>query len=411
MERIGPSSSMHHNKTSKSSKLSSNLVPTKEARVFLNRLTDKVLRQHGSSAILSSSPAEQQPLKKRQRVNSLSDFEKRALKSADRINGTSKVTELFGDDSDEEPSLPMAETVIQKKPTYNYDALNYENDSDNEDDAGSSRPKSDSNAETLQVNKEKKSSETVDCREKFSKSEKRDKNSGKDNRKEKDKRKKESEKTSGKKAKSSREKDEKESNKSQIEKEKPSGNPVKYRIPKRTAASSTTVGLPPLLQDNLNQVMKINSSSVVEENVLTCNRELKTANENSLTCTNVNNPSPTSNDPDNVDLIVPSDSPKLCTNEARPILRITRDSSKGANSKSVYFAEKLASIRSISPRTKEAERQVEISSVPETYLKDVVYQELDYVPESSPRPPVTGIRPLYCLKKLKLLSSTFFVLY
>ncbi len=53
--------------------------------------------------------------------------------------------------------------------------------------------------------------------------------------------------------------------KHQKEKEMFSRNHIKSKVSKSTAASSTTIGLPPMIQDNLNQFLKTSSSSIVEE--------------------------------------------------------------------------------------------------------------------------------------------------
>ena len=149
----------------------------------------------------------------------------------------------------------------------------------------------------------------------------------------------------------------------------------------KTTSSSTTVGLPPLLQENLDQVMKGNASIPVKENLPTLTRESETANEKSLANGDAAN-NISSKDLDVAEPIASPNSSQMCNNDGRSILRITYDSSKVGGAKSVNFAENLTSVRSISP------------PISGTYIQTTVVNELGYEPKSSPRSPVAGIRPL-----------------
>ena len=363
--------------TSESSSSKSNKInlTAKSPCVALKRLTDKELKNHGFFLCSCSTPSSnEQPQKKKPRLDSVTDFDKKTSKIADsrtRTDGNRKVADLFGDDSDNEAVPSKTGIEIQKTPPLNLDALDYDYVPEKEDEeAGSSRP-------------------TETDREKSTKTGKKD--PGKDKRKEK--RKKEDEKArngdrKSKPTKSSREKGDKGPDKSPKEKEKEKvvlRNPLNWKIPKRpnvkTTSSSTTVGLPPLLQENLDQVMKGNASIPVKENLPTLNRESETANEKSLANGDAAN-NISSKDLDVAEPIASPNSSQMCNNDGRSILRITYDSSKVGGAKSVNFAENLTSVRSISP------------PISGTYIQTTVVNELGYEPKSSPRSPVAGIRPL-----------------
>lgn len=105
---------------------------------------------------------------------------------------------------------------------------------------------------------------TYNC-EKFPKDDKKERYYAKDKQKDK-KECKEDERTSEKKTKSKKspkKKVTKELKRQQKEKEKFSRNHINSKVSKSTAASS--IGLPPIIQDNLNQFLKTSSSSIVEE--------------------------------------------------------------------------------------------------------------------------------------------------
>ena len=160
--------------TSESSSSKSNKInlTAKSPCVALKRLTDKELKNHGFFLCSCSTPSSnEQPQKKKPRLDSVTDFDKKTSKIADsrtRTDGNRKVADLFGDDSDNEAVPSKTGIEIQKTPPLNLDALDYDYVPEKEDEeAGSSRP-------------------TETDREKSTKTVKKD--PGKDKRKEKRKR-------------------------------------------------------------------------------------------------------------------------------------------------------------------------------------------------------------------------------
>lgn len=344
-------------------------------------MTDSDLRQYGVGRNSSVSPNEETRPKKRPRLSSsVSDSERHSFKKPEKRSEKPSGKDLFGEESDED-MVPHPKKVLEKPQPLDMDELNY--DFDEEEEVEESRPAS--------VDKQKKSNET-NQRDKSSKSDKKEKTSEKDKRKEKERKKKDSEKTkAGEHSKSSKEKSGKESRKS-------GKNPVaavntlKYKIPKKSAPP--TVGLPPDLQQNLDQFTKGYTQSPAQQTV-----SLGTS-ESVLPKNTVVKPNDLANVPSTsknaVKQPVAPESFEFCDKTATPILCNPRESVKGRITKSVNFREEnLESVRTISPFShfQQAERAIEVPSVREKYIP-LIINDLTYEPKSSPRKPVVGIRPL-----------------
>lgn len=367
-------------KISESSSSKRNSTPTKSALIVVNRLTDSDLRQYGVGRNSSVSPTEETRPKKRPRLSSsVSDSERHSFKKPEKRSEKPSGKDLFGEESDED-MVPHPKKVLEKPQPLDMDELNYDFD---EEEVEESRPAS--------LDKQKKSNET-NHRDKSSKSDKKEKTSEKDRRKEKERKKKDSEKTkAGEHSKSSKEKSGKESRKS-------GKNPVaavnalKYKIPKKSAPP--TVGLPPGLQQNLDQFKKGYTQSPAQQTV-----SLGTS-ESVLPKNTVVKPNDLANVPSTsknaVKQPVAPESFEFCDKTATPILCNPRESVKGRITKSVNFREEnLESVRTISPFShfQQAERAIEVPSVREKYIP-LIINDLTYEPKSSPRKPVVGIRPL-----------------
>ncbi|XP_057364438.1 uncharacterized protein LOC130685209 isoform X2 [Daphnia carinata] len=361
-----------------------NETPVKSPCVLVNRLTNDVLKHYGINRNSSVSPTEEPRPKKRPRLNSV-DAEHRSFRKSDKKNGgTKKVFELFGNDSEEDIPASKDDVGTNKSQPFDFDGLDYD-DEDKE-----SPPSKNCNDESQQMNKREKTSE-MDRHDKSSKGEKKEKNSEKDKRKEKERKKKENQKskTSGipKPSKALKEKGQKETTKSQ-KNQTAIVNSNKFRIPKLTAPA--TVGLPSLLQKNLDLALKTPTSSLLEEGMSSLTPEPEPV-KNSVVKSN-ELPQVTSNIENTIEPLVSTSSFELTGKVAPPILCIVP---KNRNNKSVNFSEQLATIRSISPRTQlHDHEQVPDDSSRENYIPTIL-QDLHYVPKSSPREPVKGIRPFH----------------
>jgi len=364
-------------KKSESSSCKRNSTPTKSALIVVSRLTDKDLRLYGVSRNPSVSPTEETRPKKRPRLCSLSDSERRSSKKSEkRVNGNKKVSDLFGDDSDEDVA-PPPKKVLEKPPPLDMDDLNYDFD---EEEVEESRP--------LSVIKQKKNNES-NHRDKSSKSDKGQKNSEKDRRKEKERKKKDGEKTkTGEHSKSSKQKSVKDSSISG-KNQAAAGNAVKYKIPKKPAP--TTAGFPPLVQQNLDQFTKGPTPSPAQQ---TSSPGTSVFPKHTIPIsTDLANVSSTPNNA--VEQPVAPESFELTGKTAPTILCHPRETAKGRNAKSVNFHEPIESVRTISPcsHIQQDELAIEGSSVREKYIPFII-SDLTYEPKSSPREPVKGIRPL-----------------
>ncbi len=340
-------------------------------------MTDNDLRQYGVSRNFSVSPTEETRPKKRPRLSSISDLERRSSKKPEKRSiGSHK--ELFGEDSDEDV-VPHPKKVLEKSQPLDMDELNYDFD---EEEVEESRP----------AGVDKQKSNETNHREKSSKSDKKERNSEKDRRKEKERKKKDSEKTkAGEHSKSSKENSAKESSKSG-KNPTASGNAVKYKIPKKPAP--TTDGLPPLVQQNLDQFAKGPTPSPAQQTVSSGTPEPVLPKNTVVKPTDLVNVSSTSKNA--VKQPVAPESFEFSGKTAPPILFNPRESVKGRNTKSVNFPEEnLESVRTISPcfHLQQTERAIEDSSVHEKYIP-LIINDLTYEPKSSPREPVKGIRPL-----------------
>lgn len=433
-EETEPSTSQHIDTLRKETPIPSvssvnkpaNPTPSKSAVILVNRLTDQDLRLHGVRES-SISPTDHSRPKKRPRlhsppINSTSgesslsvNRENRISKNADnRPNGTRKVAELFGDDSDDSDASPAQRREVSsshKSPAFNPDALDY--DFAEEEHNTPSRSCNESNVESQSQNK--KNSET-EHRSKSSKSSRKEKSSEKEKRSSKDKKKKSDEKSkSSEKGTKSSDKSRNKESKVRKEKEKEnqaaSGTSNKFRIPKIANPSSLTslnagqsVGLPFLLQQNLEQNLKGAAQPASIEEGLPSRLQSSSANErDSIACPDNAAPSSTvlSERSDTPVEPTPSTAPKetfqLSAEAAPRILCVVP--SKKERAKSVVFSADLEKTRIISPRSDEVEgtpKNVEIpsSTLPQELIKNY-FVELEYEPRSSPRPvTLTGCRPL-----------------
>ncbi|KAI9561946.1 hypothetical protein GHT06_012909 [Daphnia sinensis] len=349
-----------------------NETPIKSPCVLVNRLTKDVLEHYGINRNSSLSPTDESRPKKRPRLNSV-DAEHRSTKKSDKKNGgTKKVFELFGDDSEEDICTSKDDLGTSKSQPFDFDGLDYDDDEDQE-----SRSSKSCSVDSQPMNKHEKTNE-MDRHDKSSKGEKKEKNSGKDKRKEKERKKKENQKSKTsdipKPSKPLKEKGQKEITKSQKD-QTAVGNSNKFRIPK--LAATATVGLPTLLQENLDLALKTPTSSLLEEGVPSRTPEPEPAKNSAVKSSEL--PRVTSN----VENIVEAPAPIS----------------------SFELTGKLATIRSISPRIQLHEHeQIPDDPSRENYIPDdpsrenyipAILEDLHYVPESSPREPVKGIRPFH----------------
>ena len=372
----------HVDKKSETSSSKHNPTPSKSLHIVVNRLTDNDLRQYGVGLNSCVSPTEETRPKKRPRLSSLSDFEQRSSKKEKKIYSTKKRSDLFGDDSDDD----VAPQIFEKPQPLDMDDLNYDFNDDEEESRASN------------VEKQAKVKET-NHRDKSSKSDKKERNSEKDRRKEKERKKKDGEKTkTGENSNSSKEKSAKESSAKSGKDQAVAGNVAKsgfskkFTIPKKSAVTNG-VGLPPLVQDGLDQLKKGPTPLPVQQTVSSRASEPVPPKNLNIKSPDLAKVSSTSNN--TVEQSVSSDSFEFSSKSAPTILCLPRENFKERNPKSVNFHEQLERVRVISPcvQLQEREQIKEISSIREKYIP-IIMNDLTYEPKSSPRDPVKGIRPL-----------------
>lgn len=395
---------------------------SKSPVILVNRLTDQDLRLHGvrNSSI---SPTDLSRPKKRPRLNmppttsasiagsSSANRVSHISKGADsRPNGTRKVVELFGDDSDdsEADTTKLKETPLpDKTQTFNPDALDYDFEVDEEEDIASSNFTTKTNEEIQPQNKKKSENHH---RSKSSKSNKKEKSSEKDKRNSKDKKKKDDQKSNStergtKSTGKSRNKEGTPRKEKEKEKQKTSGKQSTFRIPRITNPvsasfdSGQSVGLPFLVQQNLEQNLKGSViTPSVEVPLPSVAPDASSSNHDSLTnSNNTANPLPILGESSDAPFqsMASSETFQLSAEAAPPILCIVP--SKRERTKSVGFGDPLSSIRNMSPRDGLPGTPLDMENEGKQFPKELINNyviELEYEPESSPRPPVTGIRPL-----------------
>lgn len=348
---------------------------------MVNRLTKDILEHYGVRRNSSVSPTEESRPKKRPRLNSL-ESEHRSFKKSDKKNGgTRKVLELFGNESEEDAPATKDMLETGNAQPFDLDGLDYD---ENEDE--DSRPSTSYSTESQQTKKPDKTNQT-DHHDKSSKSEKNEK---KDKRKVKERKKKEDPKSktndTSKSSKALKKKGDKEVIRPRKDK-MAVGNSSKFRIPK--LAASITVGLPSLLQENLDQASKATTSSAAEEPQLSRTPEPEPVKN--LVTKSSELPKVSSTIDSIIELPAATSSIQPSGKVAPPILCILPKT----RNKSVNFPEQLETIRSISPRSQlqGPDQTPDDPSVREKYIP-IILEDLDYVPESSPRVPVKGLRPL-----------------
>lgn len=357
-----------------------NDIATKNAVIVLSRLSEEEVQRHTKRR--KPSPKPLQPAKKR-RLNSSSSVENSTPRTTtNRPSGSLKLIELFGDDDDEEEDNSSSDKPrenSEKKESFSVDDLNYELETDEDSISSSSLVE---NAVGKYPNQIKKSVDSD--RSKTQRKNKKDENSKRGKQKDKEKMKKDQEKTKPITTKKKKQKLAdvdifKKSEKSAAKESAASSG--KFRIPK-----VATIGLPQLLQENLELVNK-GSSSTCSNKVLPPASSAITESIDSMNSSKTPSTIFLDDDPKS-DL--PSESFQLGGSAAPPILCVYRSSSK--ERKSVNFAEQLTSVRDISPRS-QSQEQEEVIPLSDSYVHSVV-SDLSYRPVSSPRPPVEGIRPL-----------------
>lgn len=390
-----------------------NPSPSKLPVILVSRLTAKDLKQHGVCREASSvSSADYPPLRKRPRLSSSPSSPEcheaspvkancyRASKSADsRVklsNGTRKAYELFGDDSDDSELTSNQPEVSspEKMHTFNPDALDYDFGPNEEGTINSSCLNGEANVEDQQNNNK---STGVDHRRKSSKVSRKERSKSKEKNNKKDT------KMSDKANKSLKELREKKDQSRKGKESSTNGTSGKWRIPKKTnshpAFASSSVGLPPLLQENLiqNQKGTVPTHTLIGEKLIppTPNPELPAKHNLGTDMNNSNSVSPLPIEK-NIEVVEPTASSETfeISSEATPSILCVIPQRK-PHPKSVAFSEQLISVRNISPRSKEESSQqiAGTSSFPGGFIS-TLYEDLKYVPESSARPVITGIRPL-----------------
>ena len=155
------------------------------------------------------------------------------------------------------------------------------------------------------------------------------------------------------------------------------------------------MGLPPLVQDCLDQLKKGPTPSPLQQTVSSRTSEsVPTKNWNTKSPDLAKVPSTSNNTVEQS--AVSSDSFEFSSKSATTTFCLPRESFKKRDPKSGNFHHQLERVRVISPcvQLQEPEQIKEISSIWEKYIPIIINDLTNYEPKSLPKDSMKGIRPL-----------------